>query len=524
MNARLHIQEKLRAVTAFSLTCTRTGLLQRKCACGGSAGAFGECEECRKKDETGLQRSPPPSKGKGRGESETVPPIVHEVLRSPGQPLDSATRAFFEPRFGHDFSQVRVQGRAGMAMQPKLVIGEPGDRYEQEADAIAEQVMRMPDSSAPEAMVSGHVSRLRSGESPAERDRSVQRQTWNPYSIEEGLTVEGEEEKEAESVQAKEAPGRQLVMTPEVAAQIETLRAGGEPLPTPLRTFMETRFGHDFSKVRVHTGGAAAETAALVNARAFTIGRALVFGVGQYAPESVAGRRLIAHELTHVVQQGEAPRLSMSRTQVGVHGMGAQAGAHGLGMRDSLISSPITPGAAQDLQVIRRVKWYPNKATGKTSSPWCGGGPSGVVLKAATDAGTPLDIWRPYDGKTYWCHGYTFGGSSAKGGPYSLWGSDVPTVLKDDGWKQTYSCMARPADILIFWDKKGILTHSGIIRKVSSPGGQVDDAASTLESKWGNGPHNTSSWETNAKGYGKYRCYSKSPLTGVCSGKGTNEL
>lgn len=77
-----------------------SGILQRKCACGNHTVAGGECAECRKKR---LQR-----KATNHTEPETVPPIVHEVLRSPGQPLDPATRAFMEPRFGHDFSDVRV--------------------------------------------------------------------------------------------------------------------------------------------------------------------------------------------------------------------------------------------------------------------------------------------------------------------------------------------------------------------------------------------------------------------------------
>ncbi|HLZ34046.1 MAG TPA: DUF4157 domain-containing protein, partial [Nitrospira sp.] len=78
------------------------GLLQRKCACGGDGGAHGECESCATKKGL-LQR-----KGSGDFEQSEVPPIVHEVLRSPGHPLDATTRAFMEPRFGHDFSRVRV--------------------------------------------------------------------------------------------------------------------------------------------------------------------------------------------------------------------------------------------------------------------------------------------------------------------------------------------------------------------------------------------------------------------------------
>ena len=77
------------------------GLLQRKCACGQHTGG-GECEECRKKKQS-LQR-----KGANGAEPVGVPPIVHDVLRSPGQPLDAATRAFMESRFGRDFGQVRV--------------------------------------------------------------------------------------------------------------------------------------------------------------------------------------------------------------------------------------------------------------------------------------------------------------------------------------------------------------------------------------------------------------------------------
>lgn len=340
--------------------------------------------------------------------------------------------------------------------------------------------------------------------------------------MEDGLVEEEGEEEETESVQAKETPGGRPVVGPGVAGRIESLRGHGEPLSAPVRTFMETRFGRDFSRVHVHTGTAGTEAAALVNARAFTLGENIVFGASQYAPASEVGKRLIAHELAHVVQQDQAPGSSESAASR-ARDSPAQGFPQAPGAPGGLLPGGVNPGHVHGSQSILRVKWHPNTATGKTSLPW-GTGPSGDVLSAATDAGTSIDIWRPHNRKTYWCHGYTFGGVSAKGGPYSLWGIDVPTVLGDDGWQETYSCMARPRDILVFWDADGILTHSGIIRRVGSYGGTINEAASTLESKWGNGPHNTNSWRTNAAKFGKYRCYSKSPVTGVCNGTGANEL
>lgn len=83
----------------------------------------------------------------------------------------------------------------------------------------------------------------------------------------------------------------------------EVLGSGGRPLDAHTRSLMEPRFGHDFSRVRVHTGGRAAESARAVNALAYTVGQQVVFGAGHYAPETVAGQKLLAHELAHVVQQ-----------------------------------------------------------------------------------------------------------------------------------------------------------------------------------------------------------------------------
>ena len=83
----------------------------------------------------------------------------------------------------------------------------------------------------------------------------------------------------------------------------DVLRAPGKPLDTATRGFFESRFGHDFSQVRVHNDADAAQSAFAMSARAFTVGQDLVFGWGRYAPETSAGRRLLGHELAHVAQQ-----------------------------------------------------------------------------------------------------------------------------------------------------------------------------------------------------------------------------
>jgi len=154
------------------------------------------------------------------------------------------------------------------AIQAKLRIGQPNDIYEQEADRVAEQVIRMPEPKL----------------------------QWQPERREK-------EKEEEELIQAKRTPWADPEVTPNLESRINSIRGGGQPLPTSTRAFFEPRFGYDFSHVRVHTDTKAAEAAREVNARAFTIGRDVVFGLGQYAPGISAGQRLMAHELTHVVQQ-----------------------------------------------------------------------------------------------------------------------------------------------------------------------------------------------------------------------------
>src|SRR6266446_423549 len=155
------LQTQIKTKPQSFLTPLSAGLLQRTCACGGTPGVDGECEECREK-RLSLQSSPT----QPAASSQDVPPVVHEVLGATGQPLDARTRAFMEPRFGHDFSNIRV-----------------------------------------------------------------------------------------------------------------------------------------------HTDAKAAESAQAVNALAYTVGRDVVFGAGQYAPGTSEGKKLMAHELTHTIQQAGMQRI-----------------------------------------------------------------------------------------------------------------------------------------------------------------------------------------------------------------------
>jgi hypothetical protein len=127
----------------------------------------------------------------------------------------------------------------------------------------------------------------------------------------------GDAHDEEEAVQAKRSGRSGLQMSGETRSTIDRLGNGGRSLSDRSREFFEPRFGSDFSDVRVHDGGAASKVARSINARAFTVGNNIVFGSGEYSPDSESGRRLIAHELTHVIQQrGQGNTVSTQATGI----------------------------------------------------------------------------------------------------------------------------------------------------------------------------------------------------------------
>lgn len=191
-------------------------VLQRKCACGGSAGLSGECEGCK----------------------------TNKLL---GKPI-----------------------------QKKLAISEPGDAYEQEADRVAKQVVQM---------------------SPADVSRRQNGKMTQPM-VQRRVT--------------SGTPG--LTEAPPIVHMV--LKSPGQPLDPGTRSFFEPRFGHDFGQVRTHTGTVAEQSAREIHANAYTVGHSIAFGAGQFAPQTDDGRNLIAHELSHVVQQRLYRQLMPESSQV----------------------------------------------------------------------------------------------------------------------------------------------------------------------------------------------------------------
>ncbi len=198
------------------------GILQRMCACGGTPGPSGECPECHKK---------------------------------------------------------RLAG----GLQAKLAISQPGDRWEQEADRMAE------------AASTRSSSRIRS---------------FDPAAT---LRLQ---------------PGQISGFTEVPASVYETVHRSGQPLDPQTRTLMEARLGYDFRHVRLHHDQQAAQSALEVNALAYTLGKDVVFSSGQFAPHTHAGQKLLAHELAHTVQQGSArPLIQRQAASFRVEGLYEERGS-----------------------------------------------------------------------------------------------------------------------------------------------------------------------------------------------------
>jgi hypothetical protein len=329
-------------------------LLQRKCACRGSAGLSGECEECRTKrllgkplqaklrinepgdeyeqeadrvadqvmrmpDESVDGRSPPSTatplvQRKVRAGNVTdlgsAPSTVHDVLLSPGHPLDARARAFLEPRFRHDFSSVRVHHDANVAES------------------------------------AGGLEALTPASEPHGTPTRDAEQT--PRHVICG-----------KAVQFARHPAGQASPAPSSVGQ--ALNSPGTPIEPSLRRKMERSFSRSLCHVRLHTGGAAQSSARELGARAYTVGNHIVFPGGQSELESPAYRFLLAHELTHVLQQSSSSPATMVQCQF-VTPLGAGGGFGGLMERDRRAAEreqqrQLTAEEAQERQEAAILSW-----------------------------------------------------------------------------------------------------------------------------------------------------------------------
>jgi hypothetical protein len=239
------------------------------------------------------------------------PELLQRAVTNPAaaRPVDILA---LQRHYGNQAVQ-RLLAEAGA--QAKLTVGPAGDRYEQEADRVADQVMAAPRPAVQRAK--------------EEDEEEVQAK---PLAGVITPLVQRAREEDEEEVQAKPLAGTITPLVQRVAEieealpakqqdprgsfdagaaiedQLHTQSGGGSPLPAEVQSYMEPRFGADLSGVRVHTGSQACQLNQQLSAQAFTHGQDIYLGEGRYSPGSTEGQRLLAHELTHVVQQGAAKR------------------------------------------------------------------------------------------------------------------------------------------------------------------------------------------------------------------------
>lgn len=232
-----------------------------------------------------------PSKVTAGKAIQQAPPASSRTQRAPSSAGKSSLQAFspFSPVLGNQaMSQLLRSGQ----IHAKLRVSQPGDADEVEADRVAERVMLSKAGRAsdqrPQTILASSVPVLH-----------------RKCSCSGGVKCAGCEEEEVENTNRIH---RKSSSTSNDGATIadSPLKAldAGTSLDGTLRESMESRFGQDFSQVRIHSGAQAASAAQSINARAFTFENHLVFNQGEYAPQSASGQQLLAHELTHVVQQG----------------------------------------------------------------------------------------------------------------------------------------------------------------------------------------------------------------------------
>ncbi|MEP0755211.1 DUF4157 domain-containing protein [Trichocoleus sp. Lan] len=224
-------------------------------------------------------------------------------------------------RFGHDFANISIQNPGSPTpsrIQPKLTIGAPGDKYEQEADKTAAEVVQrlhapvpsygrdfsQPESEFVQRMKAGTVqnSNLTHQQEIPNRENRLMRKL-DVSVLQREVMPEEDKELQMKPMVQRKSDGDSMDATPDLEATIQQARGSGQPLAQSIRQPMEQAFGADFSEVKIHTDAQSDQLNQSIQAKAFTTGQDVFFRQGAYEPGSREGQELIAHELTHVVQQ-----------------------------------------------------------------------------------------------------------------------------------------------------------------------------------------------------------------------------
>ena len=208
---------------------------------------------------------------------------VPRLLQAKPDDLEARSSTKGVTRFAHDFSQIPGHIKSPASVHAELTVSPPRYIYEQEADRVSEQVMSMPEPQLQRVCdCGGGCPKCQTEQSGHQHER-----LWT---------------KRVQSSDLGQSAAPPIVH--------EVLDSPGQPLDVSTRAFMEPRFGHDFSRVRVHTDAKATESAQAVKAAAYTVGRDIVFDQNHYDPHSAPGRFLLVHELAHTFQQGQAGGMS----------------------------------------------------------------------------------------------------------------------------------------------------------------------------------------------------------------------
>ncbi len=241
-------------------------------------------------------------------------------------------------------------------VQAKLKINEPGDRCEQEADQVAKQVMHMAESTVQRAPTCPLA------DSPSGSDEKEMMQN-TPARGQIKPLIQKQAKSEEELIKPELALGNAGAFAARPIAH-DVLHLPGRPLDAETRAFMEPRFGHDFGKVRIHTDAQSVRSAEALDALAYSTGYDIVFGEGRYTPRTTDGKKLLAHELTHVVQQS---RIDSSGCLLGQGGK-VLIGAIG-GSATNLVRRKATPAQRGDANfpptVFTPGVMHDHKPTGK---------------------------------------------------------------------------------------------------------------------------------------------------------------